>query len=74
MAELNVKPEVTLPAQVTLHLTNQEARILRRMCYFNKTISGKVTEKDGAWAGAAVDAFAVSVGSQLRDAGYSRSI
>ena len=74
MAELNVKPEVTLPAQITINLTAQEARILRRMCYFNKTISSRVAEKDGQWAGAAVDAFAVSVGSQLRDAGYTRSI
>lgn len=64
----------TEPESVSITLNSQEARMLRRMCFFNKTVSAKVSESEGNWAGSAIDAFMCSVGTQLKEQGYCRQI
>lgn len=60
-------------AEVSVAISADQAKMLRRMCYFNKTIREKVTMKDGAWAGEMINDFMQDLGNQLKAEGYGRN-
>ena len=57
---------------ITLTLSENDAKKLRRVCGFNKTVSGKIASNSDEASGAAVDAFLYQLGSALREKGIER--
>ena len=66
--------EVIDPGSVTLTLSVEDAKKLRRMCYYNKTVSKKF--KGNLYGGSRkaddINAFMVSLGNGLKAKGIER--
>ena len=68
-------PAVAPPATINITLSAEEAKKLRRVCYYNKTVSKKF--KTNAVAGNPrkaddINAFMVSLGEGLKGKGIER--
>ena len=66
--------ETISPGSVDLHLSIEDAQKLRRMCYYNKTVSKKFKGNNygGARKADDLNAFMVSLGNGLKNKGIER--
>jgi hypothetical protein len=61
-------------SSVTIKLSADEAKVLRRVCYYNKTVAAKFRDNPtgGYSKSHAVDGFLNSLGTKLKDSGIDR--
>lgn len=60
------------PTLVNISLSVEEARMLRRVCYYNKTVGAKVAENVSSSNGDIVKDFMHSLGNALKYQGIDR--
>ena len=57
---------------IGIELDEFDASLLRRVCYFNKTLAKRVAERDGEDAGKQIDLFLSELGDALEEEGIER--
>ena len=60
------------PTMVNISLSVEEARMLRRVCYYNKTVGAKVTENITSAIGVVIKDFMSALGNNLKTQNIDR--
>jgi len=60
------------PTTVTVFLSVEDAKKLRRVCYYNKTVGAKIAENVASSTAVVVKDFMNSLGNALKNQGIER--